>query len=371
MFFWIAAAFLTLAASLAVLLPLSRRAGGAGRSASEINVYRDQLAEVERDVSRGMLAAEEAEQARAEIGRRILRAGEGGAGADRPKGSYVFRVAGMAAVISIPLISWGLYAVLGSPNLPEQPLAARMSRDPASSTPAELVARAEAQLAANPDDLRGWDVLAPIYVKMQRFEDAVSAYRNALRLGGTSAARQAGLGEALVYVSGGLITREAQEAFEAALKEMPGMPKARFFLAMAHAQEGDTGRAGREWQELAASLPADDPWRVAAEAMLERAGQSKQAPGPDQEQMSEAEQMAPADRSAMIEQMVASLDQKLRENPNDVEGWQRLVRSYLVLGRDNDAEDALARGITALGAGSTTAQQLADFAVAQGMKVNP
>ncbi|MGC4025167.1 MAG: c-type cytochrome biogenesis protein CcmI [Mesorhizobium sp.] len=366
MFFWVAAALLTFAASLAVLIPLSRRVEVAGAQANEINVYRDQLAEVERDVSRGILAREEAEQARAEIGRRILRAGDDDAVSKQAKGGAAFRIAGAAAVISIPLVSWGLYALLGSPNLPEQPLSARMTRDPSTNTPAELVARAEAQLAANPDDLRGWDVLAPIYIKMQRFDDAVSAYRNALRLGGSSAIRQAGLGEALVYQSGGLITKEAQAAFEQALKDTPDMPKARFFLAMVKAQEGQTEQAATEWRKLTASLPQDDPWREAAQAMLART-----ANGPDQAQAQAAEQMPPADRAAMIEQMVASLDSKLRENPNDLEGWQQLVRSYLVLGKERDAADALSRGVTALGAGTMAAKQLSDFAVAQGMKVEP
>lgn len=146
MLFWVAAAVLTFAASLAVLIPLSRRTGGAGARANEINVYRDQLAEVERDVRRGLLAPEEAEQARTEIGRRILRADDDGIILKQDSGGAAFRVAGAIAVVSIPLISWGLYSVLGSPNLPEQPLSARMSRDPSMNTPAELVARAEAQL---------------------------------------------------------------------------------------------------------------------------------------------------------------------------------------------------------------------------------
>ncbi|MCO5063104.1 MAG: c-type cytochrome biogenesis protein CcmI [Rhizobiaceae bacterium] len=371
MFFWVAAALLTFAASMAVLLPLSRRAG-AEAGASELNVYRDQLSEIEKDVSRGLLASGEAEQARAEIARRILKAGaaEGSAQVRKTQGG-LFRVLGAAAVVSIPLVSWGLYATLGSPGLPEQPLAARMTKDPASSTPIELVARAEAQLAANPDDLRGWDVLAPIYVKMQRFDDAATAYRNALRLGGSSAVRQAGLGEALVYAAGGTVTVEAQRAFEAALSDRPGDPKARFFLAMAKAQEGDTAAAVNDWKALAGSLEPDSPWRGAALAMLARAGEAEAAPGPDRQQIDEAQQMKPEDQAAMIEGMVSGLDQKLRENPNDIPGWQRLIRSYLVLGKQDEAADALSRAVEALGPGSAGASELTGFAKGLGMKVAP
>ncbi|MBX3597067.1 MAG: c-type cytochrome biogenesis protein CcmI [Rhizobiaceae bacterium] len=372
MLFWVAAAFLTFAASMAVLVPLSRRADAKGEVAREINVYRDQLEEVERDVSRGLLAPEEAEQARAEIARRILKAdGTQSPGDPTAPASRLSRIAAAAAVISIPLVSWGLYSVLGSPDLPQQPLAERMTRDPAASTPAELVARAERQLAANPDDLRGWEVLAPIYTKMQRYDDAANAYRAAIRLGGSSAPRQAGLGEALVYSADGLITKDAQMAFETALKDTPGMPKARFFLAMAKAQEGDVANATREWQELANSLPADDPWKGAAQAMMEQANKPAQMPGPSRQQIEDAQEMSPADRSAMIEQMVSGLDEKLRENPNDAEGWQRLIRAYIVLGRESDAAAALGRAVTAFGPQSDQARQLNQFAAQLGLKVKP
>jgi cytochrome c-type biogenesis protein CcmH len=96
----------------------------------------------------------------------------------------------------VPLVSWGLCQI-GSPDLPSQPLSERLAKNPADSSVDELVARAEAHLAANPSDGRGWDVLAPVYLRMQRFSDAAAAYRNAIRLDGDSAARQAGLGAAI------------------------------------------------------------------------------------------------------------------------------------------------------------------------------
>ena len=371
MFFWVAAALLTFAAALAVLMPLSRRSG-ASMAASEINVYRDQLSEIERDVARGLLAGDDAEQARAEIGRRILKADAGKKGANGTAGGKkAFRLASAAAIISVPLISWGLYAALGSPDLPGQPLAERLTRDPSKSTPEELVARAEAQLAANPDDVRGWEVLAPIYIKMQRFSDAANAYRTTLRLGGSNASRQAGLGEALVYLSDGLITKDAQAAFEAALAEEPGMAKARFFLAMVKAQEDDTAGALNDWRSMVSTLPQDDPWREAAQSMLANAAQANVPGGPDEQQVRDAEQMAPQDRAAMIEDMVASLDQKLRENPDDIEGWKRLMRSYLVLGRKDDANAALTRALAALGSASMAAKEVSDFGASLGLEVRP
>src|SRR5690606_11432512 len=119
----------------------------------------------------------------------------------------------------------------------------RLAKNPADSSIEELVARAEAHLAANPSDGRGWDVVAPIYLRMQRFSDSATAYRNAIRLDGNSAARQAGLGEAIANAAGGIVSTDAQAAFEAALKLDPSDAKANFYLAMGLAQEGRSEEA--------------------------------------------------------------------------------------------------------------------------------
>ena len=112
-----------------------------------------------------------------------------------------------------------------------------------TATVDELVARAEAHLAANPDDGRGWDVLAPIYARLGRYDEAVTAYRNAIRLDGANGARESGLGEAVAGAAGGMVTAEARAAFSRALKLEPGQPKASFYLASALAQEGKVAEA--------------------------------------------------------------------------------------------------------------------------------
>ena len=199
MLFWVIAALLTLGASLAVLLPLSRRGPThAIEGSHDLEVYRDQLAELDRDAERGLIQPAEAEQARAEIARRILKADKAAAGfAAGAAVNRSGRAIGVAAVLAVPLVSWGIYAATGSPDLPSQPLAARLEKSPADSTVDELVARAEAHLVANPDDGKGWDVLAPIYARLGRYDEAVTAYRNAIRLSGADGARQSGLGEAI------------------------------------------------------------------------------------------------------------------------------------------------------------------------------
>ncbi|SFP73144.1 cytochrome c-type biogenesis protein CcmH [Mesorhizobium sp. NFR06] len=374
MLFWVIAAILTLGASLAVLLPLTGSMKGASAAGDhDLEVYRDQLSELDRDMARGLIQPGEAEEARAEIGRRILRLGAAERQDSAISGpSRGARLVASVAVLAVPLLSWGLYGVLGSPDLPSQPLAERLAKSPADSSVDELVARAEAHLAANPSDGKGWDVLAPIYLRLQRFPDAVTAYRNAIRLDGDSAVRQAGLGEAIASAAGGIVSADAQNAFEAALKLDPDNAKANFYLAVGLAQEGRKAEAVAAWQNMLGQLAPDSPWRNAVQQALAEAGEpavatGAPANGPDAQQMEAAQQMSPQDRQAMIETMVAGLDDRLKQNPRDEEGWMRLIRSYIVLGKADQAREALGRAVAAFGADSEQAKKFTAFAASLGV----
>lgn len=376
MLFWVIAAVLTLAASLAVLLPLTRRAEDEADTSHDLEVYRDQLGEVDKDAARGLIAPSDAEQARAEIARRIIKLDAEGTPASKGSSQLAPRVVGAIAVLAVPLLSWSIYTATGSPDVPSQPLSARLSQKPADSSVDELIARAEAHLVANPSDGRGWDVLAPIYLRMSRADDAVTAYRNAIRIEGSTAAREAGLGEAIAGSSGGIVTSDARMAFEAALKFEPANPKARYFLALALAQEGKVAEAAIVWRQLNDSLPADSPWRPVTEQAIAQAegrtappNETAAAPGPNQGDIDAAASMSSGDRTAMIEGMVATLDEKLRQNPRDPEGWLRLVRSYQVLGKTELAQDALGRAYTALGRDSEDGRKLTELAGSLGLKV--
>lgn len=376
MLFWIVAALLTLASALAVMLPLLRRNDHSAVEAEhDLAVYRDQLAELEREQKRGLISKSDVAEARAEIARRILRLDEMAAkGSSASMGSKpLVRVIAIVAVLGIPVLSWGLYGMLGTPEKPSQPLAARLAKDPSQASVEELVARAEMHLAANPTDARGWEVLAPIYVRLGRYDDAAAAYRKVIELEGATGEREAALGEVLVGAGGGIITAEAEAAFERALSIDRDNPRARFFIGMSRVQEGKGEEARRIWQDLSNDLPQDSPWRnvvMQSLASLEEMEQGSSVSGPSEGDFAPAQGMPPGQRREMIEGMVASLDAKLQENPDDVAGWRMLLRSFVVLGQRDEAEAALERAQEVLGAQSQQGKELMDFALELGLGQN-
>ncbi|MCC5778158.1 c-type cytochrome biogenesis protein CcmI [Nitratireductor sp. B36] len=372
MLFWILAAFLTFIAAFAVLRPFAvRQAPAEDAGAHDIEVYRDQLEEVERDAKRGLIGQQEAEQARAEIGRRILQVSEAADIRDSTRSNRrVTQLTAAAAVLAIPLVSWGLYVFTGEPGMPAQPLHARTAAEPADASIDELVARAETHLATNPDDARGWQVLAPVYMRLGRFADAQTALQNIMRLSGETAELKAALGEAMVGAARGMVTADAEGVFEQALALDPNEPKARFFLGLARAQEGATEDARTIWRGMLENLPDASPWREAAQqAMAQSGGEGASARGPAAGEVAAASDLSETDRQAMIEGMVKGLDEKLRENPSDLEGWRRLIRSYVVLQRPEAAKEALARAVAAFGDKASESAELKGFAANLGVTI--
>ncbi|GEO84394.1 MULTISPECIES: c-type cytochrome biogenesis protein CcmI [Alphaproteobacteria] len=359
MLFWIISAFLTVAVAVALLLPLLKGAGSAPiDDAGEAAVYRDQLKELERDKAQGLISAEDAGYARAEIGRRLLAVSNEAVDASGRSGAKGLNLLAQAFVIlCVPAVGLGLYLKTGSPDMPAAPLAARLE-NPGNNIEL-LVAKVERHLAENPNDGAGWDVLAPIYFKMQRLGDAELAYRNAIRLAGTSPTRMNGLGEVLIAGNDGIITEDARSAFEEALRLDPWDPRAQFYLALALEQAGKNADALGAFQALAKASPADAPWlplvqqHIAANsggapvAGLPAQGSAKAPGNPTQRDINAAAGMSATDRNAMIRGMVEGLDAKLKDDPNNFEGWMRLVRSYAMLQEKDKAIAALKAGLAA------------------------
>jgi len=272
MLFWPLLAVMTGAAILAVLWPLGRvRAHPAGAREADLAVYRDQLAEIERDRARGVLPESEAEAARIEVSRRVLALGNKETAAPAAGSLLRRRVATVLALAGVPLLAFGLYGALGSPGMPDAPLQARLRKPLDQQDVGILVARIEAHLAQKPDDPRGWELLAPIYLRLGRGEDAVRARGQVIRLLGSNAEREADLGEALVVAANGVVNADARAAFERARAHDPANGKAQFFLGVAAEQDGNRSEAAAIWRALAENAPPGDPWRIAAGRRLERA----------------------------------------------------------------------------------------------------
>jgi cytochrome c-type biogenesis protein CcmH len=339
MMLWFVFALMTVAAIFAVLWPLSR-GGRPTNDGSEAVVYRDQLAEIDRDVSAGLIGPAEAGAARVEISRRLLAAADNQR--ERPSGSNIRlrRAAAIVALVGLPAVAVALYYPLGSPGLGDFPLVQR-ARAPDATQPFDnLVAQVEQHLEMNPADGRGWSVLAPVLARLGRFDDAIRAFRNSITYSGESAERRADLGEALVGAAGGVVTTEAKAEFERALALNADEVKASYFLGLAAEQDGHAAEAASIWRAMLAKAPANAPWRSLVQSALVRVGGSP-IPKLSDDAVAAAKGMSETDRSAMIRGMVDRLATRLKQNGDDVEGWLRLVRAYMVMGDADKAKSAL------------------------------
>lgn len=360
MLFWILVAVLTAAVAVILLYPLLRGAKAVQNSrAGEVAVYRDQLRELDRDLAGGLITPEEADYARAEIGRRLI-AVSAGEPETTEKPPRHHRLTEVFVLLILPVLGLCLYLTTGRPDLPSQPLEARLE-NPGDDV-AVLIAKAERHLAQNPDDGKGWDVLAPIYFRTMRMADAQAAYRNAIRLLGPSPIRLDGLAETLMTVSDGVVTEEVRQALEQSLALEPDNPRARFYIALSMEQAGRSEEARRAFEALAQQSPADAPWLPLVNEHIAKNGGAAAQPaapgGPTSEDVAAAENMSTGDRQQMIRGMVDSLDAKLSQDPNNFEGWMRLVRSYAVLNDKDRAAGALKRGLAAFPPSSGQGRQL-------------
>jgi cytochrome c-type biogenesis protein CcmH len=336
---WFVFAVMTAAAIFAVLWPLGR-GGRPQNDGSEAAVYKDQLTEIDRDVAAGLIDSSEAEAARVEISRRLLAAADNRRAPPIASSIRLRRSAAVIALIGLPIMSVAFYLSLGSPRLGDFPLAQR-TRAPDATQPLDnLVAQVEQHLEKNPTDGRGWSVLAPVLARLGRYDEAVRAYHNSITYSGDSAERRADLGEALAGAAGGVVTSEAKAEFERAIALNADEVKASYFLGLAAEQDGRSAEAASIWRAMLAKAPSDAPWRPLVQAALARIGGSA-APVLSDDTVAAAKGMNETDRAAMIHGMVDRLASRLKQNGDDVEGWLRLVRAYMVMGDRDKAKSAL------------------------------
>lgn len=386
---WLGIFALALGALAILVLPSFRAAKDGGATAPQeydTAVYKDQLAEVDRDVGRGLISETEAATARLEIQRRLLAVTDREARQADSHGhrhghgrSFVIPVVSVAAFAGALV----LYLDLGSPGTTDFPFASRsdLNRESSMAEAAPemgtAIAQLEARLKASPDDPEGWMMLGRTYLALERYGDAQKAFLSLYDLTGDIMAK-AEYAEALILSSGAEIVPEALEIFEEVLRVDPLDPKSRFYFGVAAAQQGNLEGAMQIWIDLLHLSPADAPWvsvvrqqiqraaidtgtdpadlkptemavKLAESAGIQSAGgmsvpvPGAAVPGPSQEDIENAQQMTDDEQQAMIRSMVQRLADRLADNPDDYEGWLRLAQAYSVLGDPEKAEEARRR----------------------------
>jgi cytochrome c-type biogenesis protein CcmH len=384
MLLWVIFALLTAIVLAIALRPLFDAASTTGataaepavddRSAHDVTVYRAQLRELDDDLVRGTLSHNEAEAARIELSRRLLKAAD-----TKPPVAVAIpaerrRWLTGAAALAVPLMALPLYISFGQPvvTLP----AARVS-DP---TTQELILLVEARLKANPTDGRGWDVIAPIYRRLGRYAEAAEAFAKATSLLGDTPQRAEGEAQSLILAADGIVTPAAEAVLNRSLKLDAQSVLTRFWLAVAAEQQGRKDEARGAYNGLLANAPTGSQLR---QMLNERLAilDGKPAPpaatpgpvattekGPTAADVEQAAAMSDGDRSAMIAGMVAGLAQRLATNGRDAAGWQKLIRAYVVLQQRDKALAALGSARTALAGDDAALSALATMAKEAGLE---
>lgn len=345
-------ALLTTATVAALLWPLLRmRLPARDRLSGELAIYRDQLAELERERAAGTLAPAEAAAARTEIERRMLAAGDAAASSAKAARASDAAQKWLPPALSlfVPLLALGLYLQTGRPGLPAAPFADRGAEHPAPSRQmdvAGLLKEARARLAQDPNDA-----------------DALAA-----------------LAEGLTLEAGGTVTQPALEALQRALKARPDDARILYYLGLHEAQSGDSKAAIARWRDLEAASPPDAPWLPMLRAEIARVAKAagmevpptqtppSGLPTPSREQQEAMAQLTPEQRQQAIRTMVEGLAARLADAPQDRAGWLRLANAWKVLGENENAADAYARADRL---GPVDARILADWAEAHVRQLAP
>ena len=267
MLLWLIFAGLTAAVLAFVLRPVFSAAQSLQpATAPDLAVYTAQLADLEFQVSQGRLDPSEYDAMRHEVARRILRLGQSPAGGPTVVSpTAAAPTMALAAAAVLPLVCIGAYLWLGRPDIPSHPFTMEAN---ANTSGADLLAKIEARLAAQPDDSRGWELIAPIYFRQRRFADAADAYDHAIKLLGESKPRLTGFAEAIVLAHDGIVTDTARLAYEKLAAADPADLQTRFWLALAKEQDGQRDAAATTYRAILAESPADAPWRSMVEKRL-------------------------------------------------------------------------------------------------------
>lgn len=330
----------TLVGGALIFAARSAHRSGNSSTVADHSHFQSQLSEIESDLKVNRLTPGEADSAKAELAREVIKYRNENEARD---GTSVFSLPGYAVTMLAfagPLLALGLYALVGQPHLPAQPLAGR--NPPAEVTFEDALAQIEAQMVETPDDIRGWQALAPAYMRAERFADAERAFARIVELGGRNADALTNLAEAKLMQQSGVAGPDIIALFTEAAALDPENVRPRFYLAGEATRAGDWDEAIAAWQELLLMASGDEPWLAVARNGLTVAESRGEPPTNDLS----SDQFDP-DQLEMIAAMVDQLTNRLAQQGGTLEEWTRLVQSHLVLGDSESAAIAYRAAIAA------------------------
>ena len=333
---WIAAALVSAALAALIVHRAARAANAGGGANPALAVYRRQMAELDDLAARGLIAEGERRNVRAETGRRLLAA----AGRAEPPLKVSGPLAILAAAAAVPVIALTAYVLVGAPRFADQPFATRLAgwrtADPQTLTPPQMAAVLRQIAAEKPTDPEPLTHLAVAELASNQPTEAAQALARALALAPTRADLWQLQGEMAVIAAGGEVPADAQASFRHALSLDPSLPVARYYLARARIAGGDLAGGLADWRALSASLDPREPRKAELDAEIQQVSATGKlapaAPPPSQSAVA----------SPQIQAMVDGLAARLKANPDDPQGWVRLVRAYAVLGEADRRDAALA-----------------------------
>lgn len=372
---WLALTGLAACAGLLVALPFLRTRDSADAPATQMDIFKAQLSNLAREEAAGEIDVDAASVMRTEIERRILDASEPAA-PERTSRQNLDRVTAAAVAAIVVLGSVALYAVTGGPSGGNAPSTNGAVAQNLADIDAAIVSLRE-RLEQSPDDAEGWRMLGWSYFETGRYAQSVEAYRRAVAAAPSEIAYQSALAEAMTWANEGVVSSEARDGFRAALRRDPSDERARYYLALAKAQQGDLRGAVEDWIAGVAAAPPQSEWapimRADAEAAARDAGIDITGRLPPLTANDSAPRASPphpvasnrqGDRETeqaqqdMVANMVDGLERRLARDPRDADGWVLLMRSRMVMGQPDRARAALSSGLDAFNGDRATQDRL-------------
>ncbi len=334
--------------SLVVIALILVRGRISDAAADPIALYKKQLADLRQDAETGVLEPDAAEAARLEIERRILRVTAPNTGAVVGENKLIPLVLAGLVVGS----AFAFYYAVGNPTLPAAPGRMITVKDTlveeGGPSFGEAIAQIESHLATNPDDVKGWEVLAKSARAVADYSRAATAFGRLADLSPEDTSLRAQELEAFIAMGAGQVSPAAKLVLQKLLDKAPQHPAGHYYLGLARQQAGDDAGARAIWLALADRSAASAPWMPVLNQRLSELGVNP--PKLSDEQVSAVAGMSPEEREAFVQSMIERLEERLESAPDDSEGWMMLARSKLATGSKEDAVEALRRGIGHVGA---------------------